>query len=396
MKIRRFMGRDMNEAMIKVKSELGIDAVILNTRKVKRPGLFGLFRKKIVEVVAAVDEDYKIKSNYSKKNKKSKIENKLDKTKNDVAKKKKSKEKNEEIIDNNTDKKIDKLTEIVANLEKQITNISNSKINTEKKGIENIGHEKYINILKEHDLDTKIAKKIMKQVDKRISINSNSEKTVLNAMKLVIKGYLGKPEIIKTDYNDQKVFLFIGPTGVGKTTTLAKLAAKLSLRENKKVGLITSDTYRIAAVEQLRTYSEILGVPLSVIYETDEMEKAIENFDDKDYILIDTAGRNYKDSNLKNELKGMIKYIEQPEIYLVLSLVADYKNLIKVIESYDFIGEYKIIFTKFDEAVTFGNILNVKMHSDKNLSYITNGQSVPDDIEVLNVDSLTDIIVGDN
>jgi len=378
----------MNEAIIKVKSELGIDAVILNSRKIKQPGILGFFKKNVVEVVAAIDEDYKIETKYSKK---SKIKTKLEPEKTDettIVEPKKNTE---------MDTKIDKLTMLVENLEKKISSIENSEIRenyvTQKK-VEN-NFDKYIKLLTDNDLSEKVSTQIMNQVNKRISVDSNNEKTILNAMKIVIKDYLGEPDEILSNYNEQKVFMFVGPTGVGKTTTLAKLAAKLSLRENKKVGLITADTYRIAAVEQLKTYSEILGIPLSVIYETDEMDDAINDFKDKDFILIDTAGRNYKDKILKEELEGMLKYIKDPEVYLVLSLVADYKNLVNVIKSYDFIENCKLIFTKYDEAVTFGNILNVKMFANKKLSYITNGQSVPDDIELLNIDVLADIIVGD-
>ena len=386
MKIRRFVGRDMNEAIIKVKSELGVDAVILNSRKIKRPGIFGFLKKKVVEVVAAIDEEYKIETNYSKK---SKIETKLE-----LEKKAKVAVKPEKI---EKEDKIDKLTILIENLEKKIDLIEGKDI-IEKKVVEEkkeSNFDKYIKMLMDNDLSKKVSIQIMNQVNKRISVNSNNEKTVLNAIKIVVKDYLGEPDEILSDYTEQKVFLFVGPTGVGKTTTLAKLAAKLSLRENKKVGLITSDTYRIAAVEQLKTYSEILGIPLSVIYEMDEMKDAINDFKDKDFILIDTAGRNYKDKILKEEVEGMIKYIANPEVYLVLSLVADYKNLVNVVKSYEFIDDYKLIFTKYDEAVTFANILNVKMFANKKVSYVTNGQSVPDDIEVLNIDVLTDIIVGD-
>jgi len=385
-KIRRFIGRDMNEAMIKVKSELGNDAVILNKRKIKQPGIFGFLKKKVIEVVAAIDEDYKIDTKYSKK---SKIEHKL---KEEVKPKEVPNKTSVEL----TDDKIDKLTNLVLNLENKINQMEDkTQIVSENIEKEEDKFEQYIKMLVGRDIREALAVKIMKKVDQRISINSNSELTVINAIKMAIKDILDKPVTIKSNYSEQKVFMFVGPTGVGKTTTLAKLAAKLSLRENKKVGLITSDTYRIAAVEQLRTYSDILGIPLSVIYEPVELKEAIASFDDKDYILIDTAGRNYKDNTLQEELKGMIKHIKDPEIFLVLSLVADYKNLVNVINSHDFIKNYRIIFTKFDEAVTFGNILNIKMLSNKKLSYITTGQSVPDDIEVLNTDALIDIIVGD-
>ena len=376
----------MNEAMIKVKSELGNDAVILNKRKIKQPGIFGFLKKKVIEVVAAIDEDYKIDTKYSKK---SKIEHKL---KEEVKPKEVPNKTSVEL----TDDKIDKLTNLVLNLENKINQMEDkTQIVSENIEKEEDKFEQYIKMLVGRDIREALAVKIMKKVDQRISINSNSELTVINAIKMAIKDILDKPVTIKSNYSEQKVFMFVGPTGVGKTTTLAKLAAKLSLRENKKVGLITSDTYRIAAVEQLRTYSDILGIPLSVIYEPVELKEAIASFDDKDYILIDTAGRNYKDNTLQEELKGMIKHIKDPEIFLVLSLVADYKNLVNVINSHDFIKNYRIIFTKFDEAVTFGNILNIKMLSNKKLSYITTGQSVPDDIEVLNTDALIDIIVGD-
>jgi len=336
-KIRRFIGRDMNEAMIKVKSELGSDAVILNKRKIKQPGIFGFLKKKVVEVVAAIDEDYKIDTKYSKK---SKIEKKL-----------KEEVKPKPPVDL-TDEKIDKLTALVLNLENKINQMEGKK-DVVKESIvkEKDKFDQYVEFLVSRDIREALAIKIMKKVDQRISIQSNSDLTVINAIKMVIKDILDQPVTIKSNYNEQKVFMFVGPTGVGKTTTLAKLAAKLSLRENKKVGLITADTYRIAAVEQLRTYSDILGIPLSVIYEPVELKDAIASFDDKDYILIDTAGRNYKDNTLQEELKGMIKHIKDPEIFLVLSLVADYKNLVNVINSHDFIKNYKIIFTKFDEAV---------------------------------------------
>lgn len=386
MKIRRFIGKDMNEAMIKVKSELGIDAVILNSRKIKQPGFLGIFKKSVIEVVAAIDKEYKINTKLDR-------ERKIKKEVEVVKEVKVEKQSNE--IDN----KIDKLTRIVENLESKVSSINqvpvDQSLNKVSETIIKDKTEKFIDLLIESSVDRKIAERVMKQVGRRISIDTNSDQTVINAIKIVINEFLGKPEIIETDYKKRKIFLFVGPTGVGKTTTLAKLAAKLSLIENKKIALITSDTYRIAAVEQLKTYSEILGVPLNVIYEASELEEALVDFEDMDYVLIDTAGRNYKDKTLKNELDSMIEYIENPEVFLVLSLVADYKNMVNVIESYKFIEDYKVIFTKFDEAVTFGNILNIKLFADKKLSYIANGQSVPDDIEVLNISHVADVIVGD-
>lgn len=377
----------MNEAMIKVKSELGIDAVILNSRKIKRSGIFGFLKKPLVEVVATVDREYKITEKKTKK-------------KPTLQKKPAQPAKEESKLvkpDNKIDDKLAKLTEVVSNLEKKMSMYEKQKNETvpkEKVTIQD-PKKKYIQFLMDKDLNKNSANKIMNLVSKKISINSNNNEAILNTMRLSIKEYIGRPKVIKNSNTEQRVFLFVGPTGVGKTTTLAKLAAKLSLQNNKKVGLITADTYRIAAVEQLKVYSEILGVNLEVIYEPNEIQDALDAFSDKDYILIDTAGRSHKSKELRQDIEGMINYIESPEIFLVLSLVADYKNLINIIKSYDFVGKYRIIFTKLDEAVTFANILNIKDRFDAELSYITNGQSVPDDIEVLDSDKLANVIIGD-
>jgi flagellar biosynthesis protein FlhF len=191
------------------------------------------------------------------------------------------------------------------------------------------------------------------------------------------------------------VFLFVGPTGVGKTTTLAKLAAKLSLIDNKKVGLITADTYRIAAVDQLKTYSEILGIPLSVVYEASELPDVMYKYKDKDVILLDTAGRSHKSEELSRDLQDLMNNLENPEIFLVISLTTGYKDIVSIIDAYNFVDEYKIIFTKLDEASSYGNILNVKVESGKALSYLTTGQSVPDDIEIADSEKIVNYIVGD-
>lgn len=377
----------MNEAMIKVKSELGIDAVILNSRKIKRSGIFGFLKKPLVEVVATVDREYKITEKKTKK--KPKLQTKPAQPAKEESKLVKP--------DNKIDDKLAKLTEVVSNLEKKMSMYEKQKNETvpkEKVTIQD-PKKKYIQFLMDKDLNKNSANKIMNLVSKKISINSNNNEAILNTMRLSIKEYIGRPKVIKNSNTEQRVFLFVGPTGVGKTTTLAKLAAKLSLQNNKKVGLITADTYRIAAVEQLKVYSEILGVNLEVIYEPNEIQDALDAFSDKDYILIDTAGRSHKSKELRQDIEGMINYIESPEIFLVLSLVADYKNLINIIKSYDFVGKYRIIFTKLDEAVTFANILNIKDRFDAELSYITNGQSVPDDIEVLDSDKLANVIIGD-
>ena len=211
----------------------------------------------------------------------------------------------------------------------------------------------------------------------------------------IISELMGIPDTIKMDEGaGPRVVICIGPTGVGKTTTLAKIAANYTLNHKKQVGFITADTYMIAAVEQLKTYAEILGLPVSVIYSTSEVREAIENYSDKDLILIDTAGRSYKNKSQFEELKALIAASNADEVYLVLSMTTSSRNCREILNNFRFLRNYKIIFTKIDEAPSAGVILNSRYITGRNLSYITTGQSVPDDIEVANIDRLTKFFLG--
>ena len=174
----------------------------------------------------------------------------------------------------------------------------------------------------------------------------------------------------------------IGPTGVGKTTTLAKLAANLKLREKHRVGLITLDTYRIAAVDQLKRYADIIGSPLKVVGNIDELREAMKAMADYDFVLIDTAGRSPNDAMKLNELRGLLASIEPDEVHLVLSSTASQCSVELAVHKFNEVRVDKIIFTKLDEAAHVGVVLNVVRKVNKTLSYVTTGQDVPDDIEL--------------
>ncbi len=380
MKVKRYIVKDMNEAMIKIKSELGIDAVILNTRKIKTGGFFRFFKKPLLEVVAAIDEPI--------------VSSQVDPPKREFTPEKTREPKVDQVVEAR------KEPEIVTPIESVKENVQNVELQELKqmvtnliKKVENIEHqtpqtgqtpeEKYIAFLNALDIQDSISKKILEIVQRQINIDEKNHETILNAMKVIAREYLGDIKTIDTDIlNKPNIYMFLGPTGVGKTTTLAKIAARLSLVENKKIGLITADTYRIAAVEQLKTYSEILGIPLEVIYEASELQDAIERFKDKDYILIDTAGRSHKSKELKSDYDELVRYLKDVKIYLVMSMTTSFKDLKSIIDSYGFLKEYRLLFTKLDEATSYGNILNLKVLTGKPLSYFTIGQSVPDDIEV--------------
>jgi flagellar biosynthesis protein FlhF len=200
--------------------------------------------------------------------------------------------------------------------------------------------------------------------------------------------------ITRTKTTGPHVVALIGPTGVGKTTTIAKLAAKLKLDENRKVGLITIDTYRIAAIDQLKKYAEILGSPLKVVQSPDDLREAIVSMRDCHFVLIDTAGRAPSDALKLNELKTFLDAAKPEEVHLVVSMVTDRKSIDHAIEKFSNVRVDKLIFTKLDEAKHAGTILGVLKSVKKPLSYVTTGQDVPADIEVAKAKRIAQFILG--
>ncbi|HOD35782.1 MAG TPA: flagellar biosynthesis protein FlhF [Syntrophales bacterium] len=190
-----------------------------------------------------------------------------------------------------------------------------------------------------------------------------------------------------------RVVAFVGPTGVGKTTTLAKLAARWALEEDKKVGLVTADTYRIAAIEQLRTYAKIMGLPLEVASEKEEFKNALHRFRDRDVILIDTPGRSFTDERHLDRLRDYLRLEIPVETNLLISMTASPENMLATTSRFDKVGYEAIIFTKLDESNAYGQIYNIIDQVGKPVYYVTNGQNVPHDIERLNPAKLAKMIV---
>jgi flagellar biosynthesis protein FlhF len=201
--------------------------------------------------------------------------------------------------------------------------------------------------------------------------------------------------IIRTKMHGPHVVALVGPTGVGKTTTIAKLAANLKLGpQQHSVGLITIDTYRIAAVEQLRKYADIIGSPLRVVTSPEELREAIDAMSDCEFVLIDTAGRSPTDSLKLQELKKFLAMAAPDEVHLVLSSTANQECIESAAARFGNVGIDKILFTKLDEAVHIGVVLNVARKVGKALSYVTTGQDVPDDIEVGKGRRLAELILS--
>ena len=186
----------------------------------------------------------------------------------------------------------------------------------------------------------------------------------------------------------------VGPTGVGKTTTLAKMAADCILKYNKKVAFITTDTYRIAAIEQLKTYANILNVPIEVCYNLDDFQKATILFKSYDLVFIDTAGRNFRNRKYVEDLKNIIDYKQEMETFLVLSLTSKQIDMEEILQQFSTITIDKLIFTKSDETSTYGAMFNIIYSGQKAAAYITNGQNVPEDMVVASPENIVNRIIG--
>lgn len=195
---------------------------------------------------------------------------------------------------------------------------------------------------------------------------------------------------------DTRIVRLVGPTGVGKTTTLAKLAAEQTLTYRRSVGFITADTYRIAAVDQLRTYADILDVPLEVVFSPSELIRAYNRLADRDLLLMDTAGRNYRNELYVSEVNSLLSAGERARTYLVLSMTHKYADMRLVASHFAKYGVDSLLLTKFDETDSYGAVLNLVQEFGFEISYITCGQTVPDDIRVFDPEELVRKMLGES
>ncbi|MCR8630795.1 flagellar biosynthesis protein FlhF [Paenibacillus radicis (ex Xue et al. 2023)] len=253
--------------------------------------------------------------------------------------------------------------------------------------------------LQQRMLDQELDPVLVQQVITEVTEIVNAEGMTLTdelAMKLIRKQLLGLFMVGESKHMapDTRIVHFVGPTGVGKTTTIAKLAAEQVLKYNRKVGFITSDTYRIAAIEQLKTYATILNVPLEVVFSPQDLSKAYEQLKDCDLIFMDTAGRNYRNEMYVSELNSLLRSQGKSETFLVLSLTTKYKDMKAITDNFTKFKLDKVLFTKMDETDSFGSVVNLVHDFKLQLSYVTNGQSVPDDITELAEQHIIDLILG--
>ena len=377
MKVKKYVVKNMNEAMAKIRNELGKDAIIVSQRKVRKEGIKGYFTPKMIEVTAALDR-------YNKDNEKKQsmdsikalIYNKQEEQKRALISEKRI-DKKDKIIEN-TDSANENIIKEVIEMKNMIKELQSNRMETKDEN----DIDSFIDSL---DISKESKKRIIEEILKIDSDNDIEEKFKISLENIV-------PEY---EDKERKIEILIGPTGVGKTTTIAKLAGRKALLEKKKVGLITIDTYRIGAVEQLKTYSEIMNIPFKVVYSIKEMDEALEELKDCDSIFIDTTGRSAKNTMQISELRAYINKIPNKLIHLVISSTIKNKDIKVILQGYGVIDFDSIIVTKLDETSNYEILIDALIDGNKPISYMTLGQSVPDDIKKVSKNFIIDLIVGD-
>ena len=371
--VKRFVAKDMQEAVKKIRKNFGPDAVILDSKLIRSKGISGLFQKKSVEVVAAYD--------FGDKN--------LGGRQPDES----NQEKGMPSKGDDNDTKIEVLSEQLDALKEAVTDFSNKIriVNKETSLMFSPEILSLYNKLLQSDVQEDLAKEIAAHTQEIINKKPMDADGIIRQ---IVLDKLGEPAILKPKKYKQNVLLFIGPTGAGKTTTLVKLAAMLAFKQKLSVGLVNMDTYRIGAIEHIKIYSEIMDLPMQTAYNTDELKEAMKVLEDKDVVLIDTAGKSIKDEAYKKELAEYINVCNADQIFLVLSIVTGHKASEDIISNYSFIQDYKLIMTKLDETGMWGNILNIANYAKKPIAYMTIGQNVPEDICEADMQQIAENIVG--
>ena len=399
--IKKFTAKTEKEALENAKKELGDGVVVMNVRDVKARGFFSFLKPHMTEVTVALEEESErytaavsainsvIASSQTKEKEAQAAKGTPDEPQETARKESSAIEEKLDSLQSLLEQQLQKPDE---DKEDKDSRDGAAKEETEIDKFMKLLHDTMLN----NEVDEKYAGEIIDEIAQINKPNMPFDYALANIyQKMILK--FGMPSCITPASKGIKMVFFIGPTGVGKTTTIAKIASIFRVDQKKKVALLTADTYRIAAAEQLRTYANILEVPFRIIYTVEEIEKALEDFRDYDYILVDTAGHSHQNSAQKESMSNFIHSVDgkiEKEVYLVLSATTKYRDLISIADAYKEMTDFKLIFTKLDETTTLGNLLNLRLYTDAALSYVTYGQNVPDDIEEFNPQKTVKKLLG--
>ncbi|MGE4497395.1 MAG: flagellar biosynthesis protein FlhF [Deferribacterales bacterium] len=424
MKIKKYEAYDMAEAMRMIKQELGSEAVILSTRKVVKNNSFGLFSKPLLEVTAAVDMDERILMEKTAKAKAARPKPQgADSTYNGFGKMAAPKDEDdfrpetfaadirrpaqEKVYRSETSRQanqakpetyqqggVDKLAELINTLglnrfESLISDVAEIKkqmLEMKSALTENIVVDlpeqlkEFYSLMVKNGVDDVIAYKFLKRIEKRATAGLTRSQ-----IRNLIVQLLGDLIPIEKDYFsslNRKIVAFVGPTGVGKTTTVAKIAANLSLKLKKRVSLITIDNFRIGAVEQLKTYAEIVDIPLQVASSPEELQAILARTEGYDYVFVDSMGRSQFDTEQIGDLRRFLSAGDRMTVALVMSMSSNHAEMAETFENYGALMPEYVVFTKLDETKYFGPMVNLPIRKKTPVLLLSTGQNVPDDMEI--------------
>lgn len=385
MRIKRFEAMSMKEAIEEVKADLGPDAVILSTRMLDQgKGEFGFPGRKVAEVTAA--QDLEVEAEIAKGQDREDVEESSTILRAEIESLK-AKIDRQIALQQGFPPEVDELRYLAKYIEKQLGLTDNARSFSPE----------YISLyqrLIDQGVSVLYARKIIENIERQPAKGKGKGGMPLKKACLsIISRLIRVTAPIKLEEGKQKIVALMGPTGVGKTTTIAKLAAQFAIDEKKRVGLITMDTYRIAAVEQLKIYARIIGLPLEVVLFPNRLPSALNRFKTCDLILIDTAGRSQNNEEQIEELNGLNQGTSI-EKHLVVSATTKLSDLKEIARRFGPVGFDQILFTKLDESYTFGGMLSLSLDTQKPLSYVTFGQRVPEDIAGANGRLIGELTLG--
>ena len=426
--IKKFQAKTEEAALELARKELGSGIVVMNVKKVKKKGLFSIFKPQQVEVTVALEEEEKqnfreavakvseiarqseaagnsrnAKAEPEQPAKQGNAEPGLQPEKKRQQEKQRRPEKNTQTIDSRQESAIEeKLSTLQNLLEKQISDVQEKEKDSteeEKKEDSNVA---FFQLLYKMLLDNEIEETYVGQLVDELDGSVKPDMPIDYLLSVVYQKMVlrfGQIKTIQPAEKGPKLIYFIGPTGVGKTTTIAKIASRFSVVEKKKIVLLTADTYRIAAAEQLRTYANILEVPFRIIYTPQEIRTAIEDYAAYDYIFVDTSGHSQKNTDQRDDTLALLRAADgqaEKEVYLVVSATTKYRDLLNIADTYKKLTDFRLVFTKLDETQCQGNLFNLRLHTDAPMSYVTCGQNVPDDIGEFDAQKTVKLLLGGN
>lgn len=370
-----YRGKSLTEALTKMKLDLGPNALIIKQREVKPSGIFKFFKEPEIEIVC-------VKSNKNRN------------TQNFDAEIIKEKEREEQTYRFDYSLLQKELSEIKKRLE--ILTSEKKVVTTDIQIDEKYGKfQKFFNVLKEHDIGEDIIEKIFESIEKETNTNLlEDEKIIKEKIRKKLMDLIETTGPLNISRKSNRIFMFVGPTGMGKTTTLVKIGANYKLKENKELEIITLDNYRIGASQQLKSYCEIMQVPYKKISDKKELKNVIKK-SKADLILIDTAGRSHYDDISISMLTDYIKELSMHnlDVFLVISANTKKRDILEITEKYSKTNYKYLLYTKLDETYSTGAIIDATYRVKKPISYVTFGQDVPKHIEIATPEYIVNYIM---